>query len=342
MIKVITGAVLTVVLAGNVYGFGFNIPSGLQDAVKQINPQPSNNDDNPKESAGSPFGGLMNGMGGLGGAPKMGGQPGGMAGMPMGGNIAELDKETRRGPVGRLNLGFNQIGTVYGGYPNRYAHDDEVVEYVSKIIRVLAGSSRLPYPYQGWLPLVVEGSGDASAAAGGLVLIQTGLFGLVETEDELAGVLAHEMSHVEIDHSGYDYKSQQSAKAFDEMGGGSGVAKAEVMHSVQTMTGFSVQAEAEADARAIEIMKSAGYNPYALLRVIERLNGEKAQSLKGKNRFQYINNLKYKGASGGGGGNKYPEGRATLLLDALENISAKDIGDHPARTARFNRILKKS
>jgi beta-barrel assembly-enhancing protease len=257
---------------------------------------------------------------------------------------AELDRETRRGPVGRLKLGFDQMASIFGGYPARLAYDDPRVVYVGQIVRTLAGASRMPYAYQGWTPLVVHGKGDASAAAGGLILVESALFSGVESEDELAAVLAHEIAHVEMDHSGYDFKAKESAKAFDEMSskkdapGGGAMSQAQLIHAVETMRGYSVEAESEADARAIEILRDAGYNPHALLRVIERFTGEPAGEIKGI-RYAYIKTLKHQGASSSGGGNKYPKGRATLLKDSLRTQGMADSGYLAARTDRFNRIM---
>jgi len=283
-------------------------------------------------------------MGGL--ARQPGGQPGQSGQRGMFDITAELDRETRRGPVGRLQLGFEQMANTFGAYPNRLAPTDPRSVYVGQIVRTLAAASRMPYQFQGWTPLVVQGNGDASAASGGLILVETALFDLVETEDELAAVLAHEMAHVEIDHSGYDFKARESAKAFDEINrdpnrpAGAAIGQAQLIHSLETMRGFSVEVESEADARAVEILRDAGYNPYALLRVIERLTGEPAEEIKGI-RYAYIRTLMHQGASSAGGGNKYPKGRATLLLDALRKIGAKDIGDAPKRTERFVRITRR-
>jgi len=259
---------------------------------------------------------------------------------------AEVDRETRRGPVGRLQLGFSQFANTFGAYPKRLSPKDPRSVYVGQIVRTLAAATRMPYQYQGWAPIVVQGNGDACAASGGLILVETNLFNLVETEDELAAVLAHEIAHVEIDHSGYDFKAKISAQGFDEMmndpnkKGGAAISQAQLIYSIENMRGYSVQAESEADARAIHILRDAGYNPWALLRVIERITGEPAGKVEGI-RYVFIENLKYAGASSSGGGNKYPKGRATLLKDELERANMPDTGDAEPRTARFMRIARR-
>jgi len=261
---------------------------------------------------------------------------------------ADVEKQTKRGPVGRLSLGFDQIASVFGGFSEKISPDDPRSKYVGQILRTLALASRMPYVYQGWTPILVVGPGDASAASGGLIQVQTGLFNMAETEDELAGVLAHEMAHVELDASNYDFKAKVSAGAFDEMtkdpNNPNDMSFAQNMYAVETMRGFSARSEFEADERAVQVLHAAGYNPYALCRLIERLTGEDAVSVEKGGRYRRINNAIY-GDGKSEGSNKYPQARATLCLDSIENglgLRGGDPGDPEFRTARFENIVRGS
>lgn len=325
---------------------------GLEKELKKLEQAVQGDKSAPQQGEQAP---ASRGFGGFPGMPSMpsmpsamqqGQQPGQQRGMFE--ITAELDKETRRGPVGRLRLGFTQLASTFGAFPIRLSAEDPRSQYIGQIVRTLAGASRVPYAYQGWTPIVVQGQGDASAAAGGLILVETALLDSAKSEDELAAVLAHEMAHVELDHSGYDFKAKKSAAAFDEMQRDpnnpkrAALGQAQLIYSVETMRGYSVQAESEADARAAEILRDAGYNPYALLRFIERMHPkEKAGKIEGI-RYTYIEKLKYKGASAAGSDAKYPSGRATLLLDALRTLGVNgdvETPDDPRRTARFKRII---
>lgn len=324
-------------------GFFGDLKKQIKEIEKSV--QAPSSDTQPQNGAPAPkgFGGLQGLMGGMPtGAPAGGGQQRGMFEI-----TAELDKETRRGPVGRLRLGFDSMSAVFGAYSQRLPSDDPRVAYVGKVVRTVAAASRMPYAYQGWIPVVVHGKGDAAATSGGLIVVETALLDIVESEDELAAVLAHEISHVELDHVGYDFKAKKSAAAFDEMQSDpnrperAALGQAQLIYSVEQMRGYSVQAESEADARAVEILRDAGYNPYALLRVIERITNEKAGKIKGI-RYAYIETLKHQGAIESGSGNKYPKGRATLLLDVLQRGLGLtgDPGDAEKRTERFKRIVR--
>ena len=317
---------------------------GLEKELKKLEQAVQGNKSAPQQAAPASrgFGGFP-GMPSMPGAMQQGQQPGQQRGMFD--ITAELDKETRRGPVGRLQLGFDSMASTFGAHTQRVPADDPRAIYIGQIVRTVAAASRMPYAYQGWTPILVYGPGDASATSGGLIKVETGLLEVAESEDELAAVLAHEIAHIELDHVGYDFKAKKSAEAFDEMQRDpsnprrAALGQAQLIYSVETMRGYSVQAESEADARAAEILRDAGYNPYALLRVIERVTEEKAGEIKGI-RYAYIENLKYQGASASGTGNKYPKGRATLLLDVLKRMDlSSDPGDSAQRTERFNRTI---
>src|SRR5262245_52071366 len=78
--------------------------------------------------------------------------------------------------------------------------DANVTKYVALVGTVLAqGTSR---PGLDWQFVVLDTEGvNAFAAPGGFVHITKGLLGLMKNEAELAGVLAHELTHVTEKHT---------------------------------------------------------------------------------------------------------------------------------------------
>ncbi len=88
---------------------------------------------------------------------------------------------------------------------------------------------------------------NAFALATGHVYITSGLFDLICTEDELAAVIAHELAHIEE------------------------------MSELSAMSGADhdkLLVEADADARAIDFLIDAHYDPAALTAMIEKLTDE--------------------------------------------------------------------
>ena len=77
--------------------------------------------------------------------------------------------------------------------------DRDLIEYVDTIgRRLLAQGDEYPLDFTF---SVIENAGiNAFATPGGYVYVYTGLIGLAENEDQLAGVLAHEIAHVKARH----------------------------------------------------------------------------------------------------------------------------------------------
>src|SRR5205085_2639859 len=91
-------------------------------------------------------------------------------------------------------------GVVTAGHP-----DNEVNLYLNQVGKNLAlHSSRPNLP---WTFGAVESDAvNAYSAPGGYVLVTKGLLKRIKTESELAGVLAHEMGHVNRRHAFEQYR----------------------------------------------------------------------------------------------------------------------------------------
>ncbi len=121
---------------------------------------------------------------------------------------------------------------------------------------------------------------NAFALPGGQIFITLGLLNKLQTEAELAGVLSHEMGHVIQRHS-----SQQMAKtqfgqslviavgtaASDTGNPNNSAAMIASMVNQMTQLSYSRSDESEADAWGIRLMTQAGFNPEALIKVMEIL-----------------------------------------------------------------------
>lgn len=126
---------------------------------------------------------------------------------------------------------------------------------------------------------------NAFAAPGGYVFVTKGLLRSVRDESELAGVLAHEISHVACKHV---IKEIQKSKL---IGAGldfaSAVAKnPDVLEragdlSVDVlMKGLSRKDEYKADKEGVNLTWRVGYDPRGLKRVIERMRKKQAKKVK--------------------------------------------------------------
>lgn len=118
---------------------------------------------------------------------------------------------------------------------------------------------------------------NAFAAPGGYVFLTKGLYKTLNSEAELAAVLAHEISHVlqkhhlkllkqsslvELGRIAADYQLGDYSKYIDNLLGGG----AEIM-----ARGLDKFAELEADEMAVVLTARAGYNGYALPIVLQQI-----------------------------------------------------------------------
>lgn len=152
--------------------------------------------------------------------------------------------------------------------------DDPVVDgYVDEIGADLVAQTELAD--REWAFTVIDDpTVNAFAVPGGHIYVHSGLLRAVGAESELAGVLAHEVAHVEARHStelltrayGIDFvlgllgddEGQLEQIAEDLIGGG-------------TAAKFSRDAEREADALGLAHLAGAGYPPEGLVGFFEVL-----------------------------------------------------------------------
>lgn len=118
---------------------------------------------------------------------------------------------------------------------------------------------------------------NAVSLPGGFIYINKGLVEKVANDDELAGVIGHEVAHIVARHS---IKKLQGQMAYSILrvlvattsGGSSADATtaADVAY-LQIMTGYSREDELLADQLGARYAKLAGYDPHAMITFLERL-----------------------------------------------------------------------
>lgn len=124
---------------------------------------------------------------------------------------------------------------------------------------------------------------NAFATPGGYIFITRGLFGILRTEAELAGVLAHEIAHVlQKHHLNAIQKNAATGIGADALGifldqKASGLKREALGRLVGTGTeiyarGLDRDDELEADRMGVVIAARAGYDPYGLAAVLQRLD----------------------------------------------------------------------
>lgn len=143
---------------------------------------------------------------------------------------------------------------VRGEWPLR-GSADLVSGYVQRLAERLLGGAEEGVRRRQWRFDVTRNlSANAFAVGDGYVIVTDGLVAYVRNEAQLAAVLAHEMGHVLEGH--FCRQARQKGTEF----------------RVGTlMQHYDAQAEEEADARAVALLRRAGFDPGAMASVLRCL-----------------------------------------------------------------------
>jgi predicted Zn-dependent protease len=149
--------------------------------------------------------------------------------------------------------------------------DPEVQAYVSRIGQSLVAVSDMP-DATFTFTVIDNPAINAYATPGGYVYVNRGLLAYLDTEDELAGVLAHEIGHVTARHSARQKTARTTSKVLSVttliLTGSGSLAGAADTYGAQLISGYGREMELEADSLGARYMHKAGYNTDALLEVI--------------------------------------------------------------------------
>ena len=149
--------------------------------------------------------------------------------------------------------------------------DPEVAAYINEIgQRLVANSSR---PNDTFTFTVLDSPDiNAFALPGGFIYVNRGLLAYLETEAELAGVIAHEIGHITENHHSRRATSQTTTTVLATtayiLTGSGDLYDAAQMYGAEVVSGFGRDMELEADAAGAEFMHRSGYDADALLSVI--------------------------------------------------------------------------
>jgi predicted Zn-dependent protease len=144
----------------------------------------------------------------------------------------------------------------------------------SRVLRVIDDGDK-PWEYS--FDVVDSDQVNAFALPGGPTFFYTGLLNRMKTEDELAAVLAHELTHVRKEHWAYQYRDSQQRNALFTLGalilrpGRDVLNVASIGLEVLVGLPFSRKHETESDVIGYDIMTKASYNPQGMVDVFEML-----------------------------------------------------------------------
>ncbi|MBN1763862.1 MAG: M48 family metalloprotease [Sedimentisphaerales bacterium] len=148
--------------------------------------------------------------------------------------------------------------------------------YVSEIGGQIAAVSDRPMPYE--FALLASEVPNAFALPGGRIYVTAGLMKLMDNERQLAAVLSHEVVHVAAKHSVDSIQRQMGAEVVLEIAGyayeGKYASQILAVSEVAAQLGqlrYSRDDEYEADSYGIKYMIKAGYNPWGMVELQQKL-----------------------------------------------------------------------
>jgi len=215
--------------------------------------------------------------------------------------------------------------TLYNGNP-------ALTNYLNLICAAITINSPRPDVYNGYRVAILDSNEiNAFATSGGHIFVTRGLISAARSEDALAAVIAHEVAHIQLQHSIKAIKSSRVTQAILVTGTSAAGAAAgmdvnqltdvfneSVGEIVLTLvnSGYSQSQEFEADDTAARLLGSAGYNPSGLLDMLNALSSVQTAG------------------SGFGKTHPTPERRITNAQRTVGTIAVADTSSY--RQARFS------
>ena len=149
--------------------------------------------------------------------------------------------------------------------------DPELDAYVRQVGERLLRESGITRP-EFTFTLLDSPDINAFAMPGGFIYVNRGLLAYLDTEAELAGVLAHEIGHITENHHSRRQTQQVTSKvaavsAYILTGSGD-VYDAASMYGAEIISGFGRDMELEADSAGAEYLHQSGYDVDSMLSVI--------------------------------------------------------------------------
>jgi predicted Zn-dependent protease len=207
-------------------------------------------------------------------------------------------------------------------YSSQYTPGDATMQaYVNTVGRKVAGRARRKFDYK-FHYVADEGLVNAFALPGGHVFIGRGLVRLMQTEDELANVLGHEVEHIDNYHCVERYQLQ--ARMHDLP-----LADLLALPVQLFQAGYGKEQELEADRDGTYLAVMAGYSPQGAIHLFERVGRMHSEYvLKAESPDQELSKVALAGIEGYFRSHPLPEERVNQIQRL---IAAKKWANRPER-----------
>lgn len=166
-----------------------------------------------------------------------------------------------------------------GDFGGHFCHGPGGQQALDKLVRELAPAGDRPNVRVVNIDLV-----NAAALPGGNIVVFNRLLAEAEGPDEVAGVLAHEIAHIERRHVTQAMIRQYGFSMLIGAFGGAAGSNIDMLNSLR----YSRSAEAEADADAIATLRRAGISPEPTARFFDRLGKQEKRLGRLRGGLEYV------------------------------------------------------
>ena len=163
----------------------------------------------------------------------------------------------------------------------KFVADPDINDYINRLGQTIARNSDAEVPFT--IKVIDSLDLKAFALPGGFLYVDKGLIMEVDSEAELAGLMAHEIAHVAARHASRSATRRYAWNMFTiplvYLGGpaGFGIKQLAGIGVPLSFKKFDRDAEIEADVLGIEYQYAAGYDPQAFLEALEKLQSKENQ-----------------------------------------------------------------
>jgi predicted Zn-dependent protease len=177
-----------------------------------------------------------------------------------------------------LSIGRQQHPQIIKAFGGEYG-SPEFRRYIDSIGQLLARTvERRNFKYK--FTVLNSGIVNAFALPGGYIYVSRGLLALAETEAEVAGVLAHELGHINALHHGRRQGQEMLAGLGVAIVGaaagsfGQQIADLGSVVAQGALRSYSREHELESDTLALRYMARAGYNTGAMVEFLSKMRDD--------------------------------------------------------------------
>lgn len=174
----------------------------------------------------------------------------------------------------QVNGQIQDASTEYPVLPER--GNEEAYKYIRDITNTLLNSGKVAYKDKfAWQVKIIDDDEtlNAFATPGGYIYVYTGLIKFLDSEDQLAGVMGHEIAHAARRHSTNQMTKSMGVQLLTDAALGQREALKQVAGGLLSLR-FSRSHESDADDHSVIYLCETGYNPTGAAGFFKKIQGQ--------------------------------------------------------------------